>query len=404
VAFVSADEEVVFVQATSGMLTAFDAATGKRLWAVQLGRRDQPSQPAISRDDIVLSIVGMQLNALDKWSGNKLWEITLPRLPSTSPTLDDERVYFGTLDGSVFAYDLAKINELYQQNRLPRWSHVAQSWRFKTSEQVTTPPISTGKRVFFASLDASLYAVDAATRRQLMQFETDAPISAPLAYDAGYLYMASEDFNLYCIQGESGRVRWQARTGLPVRQAPVVLGPDVVVLPLRGGMHYLSAATGEQRWWRPEATEFIAGSLDNIYASDASGHVMIIDHADGAPLGAIPLPDFEIRVTNDRTDRLFLSTTTGLLICLRETGLEFPLYHKYPERRPILPDFVPEGEQPSPIESEPSSAEPAAGDEALPDSEPAPAGEAQPTDSGAQPADPAAAPAGEESPSFFNNP
>jgi hypothetical protein len=66
VAFVSAEEELVFVQATSGMLTAFDAETGKHLWAVQLGRRDEPTQAPISHKEIVLSIVGLQLYALDR--------------------------------------------------------------------------------------------------------------------------------------------------------------------------------------------------------------------------------------------------------------------------------------------------------------------------------------------------
>ena len=73
--------------------------------------------------------------------------------------------------------------------------------------------VSAQGRVLFASLDQSLYSVDADTRSQLLQFETDAPVSAPLGYADGFLYLASEDFSLYCINANNGSVRWQARTG-----------------------------------------------------------------------------------------------------------------------------------------------------------------------------------------------
>ena len=43
------DEENVYVQATSGVVTAFNNETGKRLWAVQLGRRDLASYPLATK-------------------------------------------------------------------------------------------------------------------------------------------------------------------------------------------------------------------------------------------------------------------------------------------------------------------------------------------------------------------
>jgi hypothetical protein len=49
-----------------------------------------------------------------------------------------------------------------------------------------------------------------------------------------------------------------------------------------------------------------------------------------------------VRVQNERTDRLYLASKDGLVVGLREQGLEFPIYHKYPERRPILPEFAPD--------------------------------------------------------------
>ena len=73
--------------------------------------------------------------------------------------------------------------------------------------------------------------------------------------------------------------------------------------------------------------------------SDSLGNIVIVDRNDGSPVGALPLRDFKVRVSNDRTDRMYLATESGLVISIRDKNREFPIYHKYPERRPILPLF-----------------------------------------------------------------
>ena len=334
------DEENVYVQATSGVVTAFNNETGKRLWAVQLGRRDLASYPLATNEDFALVAVGMNLYALDKFSGELLWELKLPAHPSTSPAMDERNVYIGTLDGSVYAFSLRKIHQLYDENLLPQWSYDSLIWRYKTAKEITTPPISTGRVVEFTSRDRSLYSVSAERREQIFQFETDAPISAPMVRSDGRLYMASEDFNFYCLNSENGSVIWEFVSGLPVRKAPVVIGPHVFLLPDRGGMYCLSKTSGKQIWWRPRGTEFIAATTKLVFMSDALGNVILVDRKDGAPVGALPLRDFKMRLSNDRTDRLFLATQSGLVISIRDKNREFPLYHKHPERRPILPTFA----------------------------------------------------------------
>ena len=51
---------------------------------------------------------------------------------------------------------------------------------------------------------------------------------------------------------------------------------------------------------------------------------------------------FSVRVANDRTDRIFMSTESGLVIALRKRGETIPIYHKFPDRLPILPEVTPE--------------------------------------------------------------
>ena len=155
---VTIDEDIVYVQASSGIATAFNSETGERLWATLLGRFDQPSFPAVSNEDLALMVVGSTMYGIDKRTGKTVWTLVLPGQPSTGPSVDDNQVYIGTLDGSVYAFSLKKIRQLYREQRLPQWSQEALVWRYKAGKEVTSPPIVTGRVVNFASRDGSLYA------------------------------------------------------------------------------------------------------------------------------------------------------------------------------------------------------------------------------------------------------
>src|SRR5262245_28202618 len=75
---IAVDEDLVYVQSTSGVTTAFDAETGRQAWAVQLGRFDPPSYPAVSNEDLVLIVVGSTMYGLEKKSGRTMWTLILP--------------------------------------------------------------------------------------------------------------------------------------------------------------------------------------------------------------------------------------------------------------------------------------------------------------------------------------
>ncbi|HUG90120.1 MAG TPA: PQQ-binding-like beta-propeller repeat protein [Planctomycetaceae bacterium] len=343
-----ADEQIVMVHSSGGLLSAFEAETGRRLWAAQIGPQDTPAYAPVANDQLVLVAAGVRLYALDKWTGDPVWNVVIPGHPSASPAIDEDEVYVGCLDGSVYAFDLKRIRELYEQALLPQWSHLTVVWRHATSGRISAPPVPTGATVKFASHNRSLYSLTRNQHSVKFQLETGAAVAAPLAYrpgPPGTIFLASEDFKLYAVNSDNGRLRWEPYvSGLPIRRAPRVLRDAVYVFPDRGGMHAVSVEDGRQLWWRPRIVDFISGSRTRLYTTDDLGHVVVMDRADGAPLGVLPLRDLSLRFSNDRTDRLFLSTPSGLVVALREAGLDFPVYHLFPERRPILPEFAPEEE------------------------------------------------------------
>lgn len=339
---ITLDETAVYVQSTGGMITSFDSETGRKNWARQLGRQDAPNYAAASNDKLVLVIAGMTMFAINKADGEELWSLTLPNQPSTSPVMDRKQVYYGTLDGSVFAFDLRTIGELHDEGKLPQYTQTAQTWRYKAAKEVTSKPMVSELLVHFASRDNSLYAVSALERKLKWQFETQKPISAPLGWADGLIFLASEDFNVFCIDQNTGSIRWQFIAGLPIRRQPRVIGDDVYIFPDRGGMHCVSKTSGRRKYWRKNLRDFIAATENLLFASDSVGNVVVVARKDGAILGSLPLRSFKLRYGNELTDRVYLVNRSGLTVCLRERGKEFPSFHRYPERQPIIPEFAPE--------------------------------------------------------------
>ena len=340
------------MQASSGVTTAFDAESGQQLWAVQLGKFDQPSFPAVSNEKEALIVVGSTMYGLDNRPGRTLWTLILHGQPSTSPAVDDTQVYFGTLDGSIYAYSLEKIRKLYEQRRLPQWSLDAQVWMYKVGKEITSPPIIIGPYVSFSSRDGSLYTVKAADRQLWYQVETGQAIVAPLARLDNLLFVASEDFTFCAVDPLNRTYKWEFTSGLPIRKGPVAIDNDLYVLPDRGGMYCLDPNSGARRWWKPELTNFVAVTGGAVAASDADGNLTMVSRSSGETIGSLPLRRYNVRTVNDRTDRIFLATESGLVICLRQIGHPYPVYHRYPDRLPLLPEIEPEDSSEAPAETD----------------------------------------------------
>ena len=364
VAYITLDEDILVVQSTGGSVTGFNSETGRRLWSVQLGSEDAPSKPAVANSDLVFVAAGRTLFCLDKFNGQQLWEIKIPKMLSTSPTVDEQQIFFASHDGSVFAFDFNRIRKLFETGELKEWGFLARQWRYKTGKQITTPPISVKGALVFASRDNSLYCLSSNLPnppKLLWQSETTAPTSAPMVFSKGALYVASEDFNLYCLDIRNGNSLWRPfPSGFPIRQSPQVIGKQVFVLPENAGVYCLSSVNGERIWWRTGPRQFVGATATRLFVTDSRDNVLVLDRADGTSHGTMPMRQFGIKLENNRSNRLYMATNRGLVICLREAGdeHEFPIFHMNPDLLPIVPGFSDD----VPAANPPAAADPAAAD------------------------------------------
>jgi outer membrane protein assembly factor BamB len=342
VKFFISDEQVTVVESATGMVTAFDNATGRRRWAVQVGALTDTRYAPSTTDQAVLVVAGRKVFALDKQTGDAAWEVDLTSPPSTGTGTDETRAFIGAVDGSVFALDLKFLSTLTKDITQRKYMHRAIAWIYRTGGRVPFAPVSTGSIVVVPSEDGSLYGLNTKEHKPKFQFETDRPLGAPIGQLGNQIVVATKDLKVYSLNADTGALKWEVLMGVNVRQTPRIIDEHVYVCAEGTGMRCLSSQDGREVWTNREAVRFLAATPNLVYASSYIDDVLILNRSNGRQVGAFALRGFPVRISNDRTDRMLFASEKGLVLCLRERDRDYPLFHKQPEKRPVEPEIAPE--------------------------------------------------------------
>jgi hypothetical protein len=82
-----------------------------------------------------------------------------------------------------------------------------------------------------------------------------------------------------------------------------------------------------------------------VYALDRQGKLLVIDADRGTTLSSLDVSAFTLPVTNERNDRLYLASNSGLLLCMRDRLKVVPvLLQKPPVKKAAEPVPEPKGD------------------------------------------------------------
>jgi outer membrane protein assembly factor BamB len=380
------DDDLLLISTTAGGVHAVDAETGRIVWSTQVGDPRQPTlrpagngSPAFRKahwkpegmakpaaapvkadaaapvaapaaevaapagapadakmpagdtavpmaNNLVVAVVnGTTLYLLDRADGRphtdgksrQPWHVELRNLPKNGPMVTDENVYVPTANGHIETY---AINDLKAGV-----TYVTSSGRNEL------PPVVSGQRVAWISDKGTVHITlpDGVTPK----FEVDlgGPATAQVAVHAPYVFAANSDGYLFCIRETEGAVLWSFATGSPIRHAPVAVRDVVYALPEDAGVFCISAADGHEEWVNANPRQFLAASPTKVYTVDRWNRMLVLDGKAGGTLDTIPLPQDVRPLTNPQTDRILLSSDTGMLQCLHETAMSEPAYYTTPK-------------------------------------------------------------------------
>jgi outer membrane protein assembly factor BamB len=172
------------------------------------------ASPAIVEPHVYLTTGDGRTIALDRDTGQPVWEFHTGWLSSSTPAVTGDAVIFAIRPGRVVA--------LHRQTGALRWERHMQS-------PILASPVVVNGTVYIGAADKKLYALDAATGRQRWEFATQDWIVSAVAYADDRVIVASQDSRLHVVSAESGRQRLVYETGIGrhIGAAPAIQGDRV---------------------------------------------------------------------------------------------------------------------------------------------------------------------------------
>ncbi len=180
------------------------------------------------------------------------------------------------------------------------WLHAVRkdgtlAWEFR-GEGPFGPAAIDGDTVYVGSADGRLYAVAIPTGKERWRYKADEDLTTRPAVAHGAVFVASLEDTLFCVDAASGTWKWHHRretkapSGFTIfGAAAAVAGPDAVYAAYSDGFAAaLDPATGAARWEKqvaPSGDHLDVDSLaldgGRLYAAAYSGAVLAVDPRTG---------------------------------------------------------------------------------------------------------------------------
>ena len=260
------DEDVFYVQTSGGMLTAFHAENGRKLWANQVGRGDEPAMAAVSNKDIVLVVAGPVAYGYNKFTGKETFAFRLPLQPTASPAIDEAAFYIPLTGGALYCYSITRLEYLHRYGSLPDDAATAHSWRFICQEAIDFPPVVGDMSVAFTTAAGNVHVVQ--TRGNFVG-RTGALVAMPKRVTAPLaigLNRASLDekrstYSAIILTGDNrissmdmvrGSADWAYPIGHRLSKQPLIVGSHLFVVTEDSTLMKFSRDPLSVTWGRPE--------------------------------------------------------------------------------------------------------------------------------------------------------
>ena len=218
------------------------------------------------------------------------------------PALADGKLYVVSTDGKIEALDAATGKTLWKQST--RMGDGIWPFRHKKpgpDARYAGGPSVLGNLLVVGTLDGHVYALDAATGKQLWSAEVDDEVISPPAIDAGTVYARTNSGSVYAFDANNGERKWvydQANVPLlSLRGNGPLLAVHGVVLfgSDDGNIVSLRGDTGAIQWKLPitkglgrtdiqklnDADDTLQIDGNIVYATAYHGELTAIDAAQG---------------------------------------------------------------------------------------------------------------------------
>jgi outer membrane protein assembly factor BamB len=345
----------MFVVSRSGQVARIDPETGEQRWRARVGKPYTILPVFAANNRSVYVVANADIFALDRARGTQKWSYALKAGLSASPVVDETQVYLPSANTRLYAYYLPFISVEDREGRVVSRSRVYGApdsrgeatprpvWEEETNLTLAFRPLQTSDYLFVISPDGKAIGYLKILREGLgsteaYRFSTEGRIRVNPGQYGDIGYIGSDDAAMYAINLTNGKLRWRYSTGTAVSREPVALEKDVYVTSDREGMARVDRESGDSMWKIPRGSAFVPSNSDAdrflaanerfVYAADRSGRLVVLDRKRGIKLSMLDTSAFRVPVVNDTTDRIYLASNDGLIVCLRDRDQVDAIRHR----------------------------------------------------------------------------
>jgi len=155
--------------------------------------------------------------------------------------------------------------------------------------RVALQPIGDGSRIYAASRDGNVVAMDPETGKQIWRTELDLDLSSGPGVGDGIVVVGAADGYLIAFEADSGAERWRVNVSGESLARPIIEDNLVVVITIDNRLRALSAFDGAERWifeqttptltMRGSAVPILVGT--SVIAGFDNGRLVAVSLANG---------------------------------------------------------------------------------------------------------------------------
>jgi outer membrane protein assembly factor BamB len=244
----------VYAMDGGAQVSALDAATGNRLWQVDLKPEDERGNSmgggvAFWNDRLYVSTGYAQVLVLDPADGRVIWKVAVPAPVRSAPTVADGRVFVVTIDNELVVFAADDGRRLWNQTGIPETASLLGGASPAVDGEVVVAAYSSGELYALAVENGRpLWSDNFANTRSANAESSLADIRGRPVLDRGRVFAASHSGRVVAIDLRSGERAWEQNFGST--HSPWVAGDYVFVLSNGNELVCLTRNDGKVRWIR----------------------------------------------------------------------------------------------------------------------------------------------------------
>jgi len=270
-------------------LADFDAAVGvDRLWRTSvgkgLGKSSSGLRPTFGEGLIWAADHRGRVFGVDPQDGDTVRRFDLDMSLSAGPSIYDDRMLLGTLDGQLLFVDTASGSILR---------------RVQLSSEILAAPLLSDGMIVVRCIDGRVFGLDADTGRRQWVYDRSVPLltlrgNSPPVIRGGQVFIGHDDGSVTALGLEDGNLLWEQRVGTPEGRTQldrladidgpmIIVGLDLYSASQRGRMASVALDSGRLLWVKEVGSDSgLSVSRTRLVLSDTGDRVWLLDRRSGS--------------------------------------------------------------------------------------------------------------------------